>query len=370
MDWNQNCYRNLFHRKRRLLARLEGINKKLNMGRNRYLEKQQERLWREYSSILTQEELFWCQKARCDWFRFGDKNTKFFHTSTIIRRKRNKIECVLDDEGQMVLNQERLEGLATSYFEHLYTGEETGERLPLQNCFPKLKAEDFEEIHRDVNDEEIREAVFSMGALKAPGLDGLHPIFYQANWEIVGPSVCRLVREAFSNPEKIQEVNDTAIVLIPKVDAPTSMSQFRPISLYNVVYKVVTKVLASRLKWFMPQLVAPNQCSFIPGHHSFDNIVVAQEIFHTMRKRKGKKGMVAVKIDLEKAYDRLSWEFLKETLGEIGLKEHLIKLIYSCVRIHSIYECVVQWSKDKELSAFQVHQAGGPFVALSVYPLC
>lgn len=93
------------------------------------------------------------------------------------------------------------------------------------------------------------------------------------------------------NPNKVKEINDTLIVLIPKIDNPIHLKQYRPISLYNVVYKMITKIISHRLKRHMSYLVSPNQCSFVPGRHSSDNIVVAQEIFHTMRSLKGKRGL-------------------------------------------------------------------------------
>lgn len=80
----------------------------------------------------------------------------------------------------------------------------------------------------------------------------------------------------------------------------------------------------------MPNLIVPQLCSFVPGRHSYDNIVIAQKVFHSMIIKKGKRGFVVIKVDLEKAYDRLRWEFLEDT-KEVGLSPHFIRLIMSCV---------------------------------------
>lgn len=90
--WNMHCFGNIFYRKRRLMARMEGINKKLTMAGNNHLSKLLNKLWSEYDNVLSQEEMFWRQQARCDWVKFEDRNTRFFHSSVVIRRKRNTIE--------------------------------------------------------------------------------------------------------------------------------------------------------------------------------------------------------------------------------------------------------------------------------------
>lgn len=104
------------------------------------------------------------------------------------------------------------------------------------------------------------------------------------------------------------------IYLILKVDTLCNIKQFSPISLCNVLYKVITKILANRLKRIIGKLVALMQCSFVRGRHGSDNIIIVQEAIHSMRTKNGSKGFMAIKIDIVKAYDRLKWNFVKETL--------------------------------------------------------
>lgn len=170
-----------------------------------------------------------------------------------------------------------------------------------------------------------------MGAFKAPGPDGLQAIFIQSQWKVVGASFCNMILEIFREHVKVREVNQTLITLIPKVEQVCNIRDFRPISLCNVAYKVITKILAQRLRVVMGALVNPCQSSFIPNRQSRDNIIVAQEVFHSMRRRTGKKGWMAIKIDLDKAYDRLSWSFIKETLEDIGLPGEFVDLIWHCI---------------------------------------
>ena len=106
-------------------------------------------------------------------------------------------------------------------------------------------------------------------------------------------------------------------MLIPKKDSPKELKDLRPISLCNVIYKVITKTIANRLKATMSYIISPNQCSFVLGRHRTDNIIVALEVIHSMRSMKGKKGYMTIKIDLEKAYDRVNWNFLLGCLYQL-----------------------------------------------------
>lgn len=308
-----------------------GIDRAIDAGGHPNLIRIRRELWKDYDDILRQEELLWYQKSRCRWLNWGDRNTKFFHATTIARRKRNRIEMLKDANGDWISDDERLKDMAVEFYEDLYRDDHMANHVELNNLFPSLDETSIRDIHLDLQDWEIKSALFSMGPLKAPGVDGLHALFFQSQWDTVGNDVCNLVRRAFLDPTSIKDINQTLLVLIPKVDHPESLKEFRPIALCNVVYKLITKVIANRLKGHLNKIISSAQCSFIPGRHSSDNIVVAKEVIHTMRNLRGSKSFMATKIDLEKAYDRLNWDFLQETLKDIGLKDWLINLIMACV---------------------------------------
>lgn len=148
--------------------------------------------------------------------------------------------------------------------------------------------------------------------LNGPGLsskipDGLQAFFYQNNWDIVGPSVVSFIQQAFSLGHFDTCMCDAFVCLILKVLHPSKIAEYRPISLCNVLYKFITKCITMRLKCLMPDLISLCQASFITGRSTQDNIFVMQEILHSLRaKKKYKVGCMVMKLDLEKAYDRVS----------------------------------------------------------------
>lgn len=186
-------------------------------------------------------------------------------------------------------------------------------------------------LNKEITKEEVWNTVGSIDSFKAPGPDSFQAVFCQSQWKTVGQDMFKLVKEMFTEPWRIRELNDTSITLISKVEEVMCMKQFRPIGLCNVSYKSISKLLARRLRLFLHKLIDPAQCAFVPNRHSQDNIVVAQEIFHSMRTKKGKKGWMAIKIDLEKAYDRLKWDFVRDTLEDIGIPGNIIQLIWFCM---------------------------------------
>ena len=145
-----------------------------------------------------------------------------------------------------------------------------------------------------------------MAPLKSPGPDGFPACFFQDEWETVGPEVCDAILNFFNNGCFDDDVNFTHIVFIPKKSLPSKVTDFRPISLCNVIYKILSKTLANRLKEILPFIISKLQSAFIPGRLISDNILAAYETLHTMHTRMwGKEGFMAVKIDMSKAYDRV-----------------------------------------------------------------
>lgn len=166
---------------------------------------------------------------------------------------------------------------------------------------------------------EFKRAIFEMHPDKTPGPDGLNPAFYQHFWDVMGVEVFNCCKEWLEKCSIPAKLNNTNIVLIPKKTNPTSVKDLRPISLYNVLYKIMAKVLSNRLKNLLPGIVSENQSAFVPGRSINDNVLVSFEIVHYMkRKHRGLEGDVAIKLDISKANDRVSWSYLRAVMRRMG----------------------------------------------------
>ena len=134
----------------------------------------------------------------------------------------------------------------------------------------------------------------------------MNALFYQKFWHIVGDDVIVAVLNFLNSGTMLPEINYTHIVLIPKIKSPERISDFRPISLCNVIYKIISKVLPNKLKLILPRLISPSQSAFVPGRLITDNVLVAYETLHAMHSRRlGRRGYMALKLDVSKAYDRV-----------------------------------------------------------------
>jgi hypothetical protein len=332
-EWRINTFGSVRKKKRELLARLGGIQRKREaQAMHCHLHRLERSLQSELAEVLKQEELMWHQRSRARWLYDGDRNTKYYHLKAVNRKRKNKIIMLRNNDGQWVEEDSSLRELVTNFYKELFTETNVGlTKLDMKYGFKPLEDEMAHNIDREVENEEVKEALFDMGAWKAPGPDGYPAGFYQKNWSIIAPNMYEFVRHLWKNPEDISHVNTTDICLIPKIDKPEFVSQFRPISLCNVSYKVLTKVIVNRLKPLMPTIISPYQTGFVPTRSIHENIVVAQEMVHTMYKMRGRTGFIAVKVDLAKAYDRLRWSFISAVLEEVNIPQGLRNIIMNCI---------------------------------------
>jgi hypothetical protein len=285
------------------------------------------------SKVLKQEEEYWKQRAKAHWLKDGDSNTKFFHATASARRKRNNITALSNNNGELINDQSGMCNIAQDYFAQIFKeGTHEDDDMVtnmLQGC---VTVEDNHSLTKDFVIEEFKEALFSMHSDKAPGPDGFNPAFYKHFWELCGKEIYESSVQWLQRGRFPEHMNDTNIVLIPKVDRPTSMKDLRPISLCNVVYKILSKVLANRLKPLLHRYISVEQSAFIADRSILNNVMVAMETIHHMKcKVKGKVGEVALKIDINKAYDRVEWRYLLNVMRKMGFCEKWSKWINMCL---------------------------------------
>jgi hypothetical protein len=169
-----------------------------------------------------------------------------------------------------------------------------------------------------------------------PGPDGLNAAFYKATWNWSKHDVHHLVTDFYTNSTLPADLNRTFITLIPKKPNPVIPQDFRPISLCNVIYKIISKSLADRIKPHLPDYISQSQSAFIAGRHISSNVILTQEIIHSFKLKSWTSQAFLLKIDLAKAFDRLEWSFISQALTRIGFSPHFINLIYTCISTPSL----------------------------------
>lgn len=285
------------------------------------------------ADLWLQEEKFWCQRSRVKWLKWGDKNSSFFHASTIQRRGKNRIQRLQDDQGEWIEGRDGIFSHILHHFSEVYRSDGSRNWQECIQNIPRLVSSDMNNsLMSSVSSVEIKAAVDELGALKAPGPDGFNGLFYQKHWEVVKDSVSAAVKCFFADGILPETINETLVTLIPKVSLPDNLNQLRPISCCNFLYKIISKLIVRRLKGMMGSLISPNQSAFVGGRLIQDNLVIAQEVFHSLKRRnKGGKENIAIKLDMNKAYDRLEWGFLEKVLLAFGFCVEWVALIMKMV---------------------------------------
>ncbi|KAL0006567.1 hypothetical protein SO802_008069 [Lithocarpus litseifolius] len=288
---------------------------------------------KQLDDLLLKQEIYSAQWSRMLWLKHGDKNTKFFHSKASHRRRRNFIKGIQCTQGNWVDEGEDIAKVATGYFDNLFCAGTCDQMEECLTAVPRKVTPDMQNTRSsEFSAEEVKLALFQMGLTKAPRPDGMNALFYQRFWHVVGDTVVDAVLDFLNNGHMLLDINHTYIVLIPKVKNPEKMSNFRPISLCNVIYKIISKVLANRLKQVLPNIISFTQSAFVPGRLITDNVLLAYETLHTMHcRKKGKRGCMTLKLDVSKAYDRVEWPFLQGVMQRLGFPETWIERVMSCV---------------------------------------
>ena len=190
-----------------------------------------------------------------------------------------------DDEG-------RMGGIIEQYFGDIYTtSNPSGFEDILNGIHLAINEEDADLLGRDFHADEVRRALDQMVPLTSPGPDGMSLIFYKSFWHIMGGNVTSMVLNVLNSRVVPESLNSTFIALIPKVKLPKKVANFHPISLCNVVYKLISKVLVNCLKKFLASAIPESQSAFLLGRLISDNVLVAFETLHYLkRKTNGKVG--------------------------------------------------------------------------------
>ncbi|PKI66159.1 hypothetical protein CRG98_013457 [Punica granatum] len=295
-------------------------------------KEREDKLSTELEENLIRRDLIWRQKSRELWLKDGDRNSKFFHLSTVIRRRSNHIAAIKEDNGEWSQDRERIGNYFLKNFQDLFSTSLPAFPNDLEGPISRTITDSKNDgLIQTPDDKEIMMALNSIPSLKDPRPDGILSLFYKHYGETVKSLLLSAVKHFFTSSHILKEWNNTFICLIPKCQGASTFKDFRPISLCNVCYKVISKIIANRPKPLLDKIISPNQTTFVEGKWINENGLLAQEILHTLKKMKARRGCIGMKIDFSKAFNKLEWSFITKILEELGFHTTFISWIYQCI---------------------------------------
>ncbi|GKV40368.1 hypothetical protein SLEP1_g48023 [Rubroshorea leprosula] len=296
------------------------------------------------------------QRARKEWFRDGDANTQFFHRCIRNRQRKQEINCIEINGCQQNSVQGIKEGIA-KHFEELYREEDWARPVLNGINFKQISTAQANLLTSPFSEEEIRKAVWDCGCSKAPGLDGFNFLFFIRMWEVIKKDIVDFVQEFHKNGRLVAGSNVSFITLIPKVCNPQKIEDYRPISLIGAMYKIIAKLLANRLNLVIPDVIGKQQMAFIKGRQLSEGVIIANEIIDDAKKQK--RECFLFKIDLEKAFDKVSWHFLDYMLMRMRFGDIWRGWIRECLQT-SMISILVNGSPTRQFKVSKGLRQGDP----------
>lgn len=223
--------------------------------------------------------------------------------------------------------------------------------------FPQLSADDNSILTAPFTAEEIKSVIFNSDGNKSPGPDGFNFLFFKSCWGIIHRDVIAFVNEFHHNAQLPKAITSSFLALIPKIKNPQMLSEFRPISLISSLYKIISKLLASRLKPFLGNLISKFQSAFIPNRQILDGVLVVNEIVDSAKR--GKDSCLLLKIDFEKAFDSVSWDYLASIMNLMGFCPVWMSWIKACIFTTSV-SVLVNGSPTSEFLTSKGLRQGDP----------
>jgi exonuclease III len=274
-------------------------------------------------------------RSRVDWAEFGEKNSKFFLN---LEKRNHNMKCItklINDNKEEITEHTKILEYEQSFYEKLYsvpmnnlTNEEKTQAREtfIDTDLPRISEPEKESCEHPISIEEIGKALKELKNGKAPGTDGFTPDFYKFFWILIKSTVLDSLKYAYEVEKLSIDQRRGVINLIPKKSKdPRLLKNWRPISLLNTDYKIITKVLANRLKKVLPSVINPDQVAYLKNRFIGQNIRTIIDIMG-YTKLMDKNGIIAF-LDFEKAFDTINWDVIYDALNKFNIGPNLIKWV-------------------------------------------
>ncbi|KAL0310908.1 UNVERIFIED_CONTAM: Retrovirus-related Pol polyprotein from type-1 retrotransposable element R2 [Sesamum angustifolium] len=287
-----------------------------------------------YSEAIKLEINMLKQRAKLRWMKHGDQNSKVFFRKVNSTRAKQRVFQIKKTTGEVLTEMAEVTQEFISYFQSLLGGSKSYRVLDIeflrQDIKHTLTTDETNQLVAPVTRSEIKAAFFDIDEDSAPSPDGYTLAFFRAAWPVVGQAIYDTIGDFFRTCMLLKQINTTLLALILKVNMPTYVSDYRPISCCNVLYKAITKIIVKRMQLVLHLLVDYSQNAFVPGRNISDNILIAQELLAGYNQVRV-PSRCTLKVDIQKAYDSVKWDFLLEVLRLFNFPPQFIKLIEQCL---------------------------------------
>lgn len=219
-----------------------------------------------------------------------------------------------------------------NHFKELFSAHELQqEAFPaICNLGPKVLSNYFSALLNPISKDDVWQVISVMDNNKAPGPDGYNVFFFKKVWNIIGDDIFATINEFFNSRKILKQINHVIITLIPKTKHAFQVNHFRPISCCNLLYKIISKILANRITPVLEIIISESQSAFLKNRKMLDNIFLIQELLHKYAHKRTSPRCL-LKINVHKAYNSISWELLEWMLKSIGFPHQFYAWIMECV---------------------------------------
>lgn len=296
----------------------------------------EQELNREHQQILHLKERYWYQRSRVDRAILGDGNTRYFHAMAVTRKRRNTIRAVQLNSGSWEPDPKKIRQLFVRHFKTIYAKVQT---RPILDTYPVDVFQEIQGIPQVAHfhlealptEGEVIKALNTIGPDKAVGPDGFTAAILQEHWEVFREPILGQVSAFFQTATMPSDVSRSNLVLIPKSEQAAKVGDYRPISVCNVIYKIISKLLTLRLKPYISGCISRAQSAFLPGREISENVILFREVLHSFALPSYSNKEFCLKVDLSKAFDRMDWDFLKDILPRYNFPPRFAKWVLGCV---------------------------------------